>query len=43
MDGFLSHCFPLSDVDTDTLEADPDNVEEEIVEILVREDTTVIE
>lgn len=30
-------------MDTDTLEADPDNVEEEIVEILVREDTTLLE
>lgn len=32
-----------NNVDTDTLDADPDNVEEEIVEILVREDTTLLE
>lgn len=32
-----------NNIDTDTLDADPDNVEEEIVEILVREDTTLLE
>lgn len=35
--------FFSPDTDTDTLDADPDNVEEEIVEILVREDTTLLE
>ncbi|XP_035787167.1 eukaryotic translation initiation factor 3 subunit B [Anopheles albimanus] len=32
-----------NNVDTDTLEADPENAEEEVVEMLVREDTTIIE
>lgn len=33
----------LLEIDTDNIEADKDNVEEEIVEFLVKEETTVLE
>lgn len=41
----LVHSNPISltDIDTDKLEADTNNVEEEIVEFLVKEDTTALE
>ena len=41
MPSFLSRLF-FTDIDTDTLEADKDNLEEEFVECLVKEETTFI-
>lgn len=35
--------FNVSDVDTDELDSDTKNVEEEVVEFLVKEEVTIIE
>lgn len=43
LEALLKPFLPLTDIDTDKLEADTNNVEEEIVEFLVKEDTTALE